>query len=183
MSIAASPDESALPPDADRRCLLAVDLLGGALNRLAAGYETNPAEREDLLQEIHLQLWRSLSGFDGRCSLRSWVYRVAHNVAADHVGRAIRRPTVSLELADLDDTTASVHAHEEDLLDRITLTQLYALLYRLGPIDRQVMLLYLEGESAAVTAEVCGLSPGAVATRIHRLKAMLGQMLKEGVTP
>jgi RNA polymerase sigma-70 factor (ECF subfamily) len=41
----------------------------------------NPEDRRDLLQEIHLALWRSFATFDDRCSLRTWVYRVAHNVA------------------------------------------------------------------------------------------------------
>lgn len=77
------------PADADGHYALAVELLGPALGRLAAGYEASPVERQDLLQDIHLQLWRSLARFDGRCSLRTWVYRVAHNVAADHVARSI----------------------------------------------------------------------------------------------
>jgi RNA polymerase sigma-70 factor, ECF subfamily len=52
---------------------------GAALERLARAYEADPDRRRDLLQEIHIALWRSLEGFDGRCSLRTWVYRVAHN--------------------------------------------------------------------------------------------------------
>ena len=54
---------------------------GPALGRLALAYEMNPEDRRDLLQEIHLALWRSFATFDDRCSLRTWVYRVAHNVA------------------------------------------------------------------------------------------------------
>ena len=55
---------------------------GAALERLARAYEADPESRRDLLQEIQLALWRSFEGFDGRCSLRTWVYRVAHNAAA-----------------------------------------------------------------------------------------------------
>ncbi len=47
---------------------------GTALERLARGYEADPDRRCDLVQEIHLALWQSLAGFDGRCSLRTWVY-------------------------------------------------------------------------------------------------------------
>lgn len=53
---------------------------GPALERLACAYEADPEERRDLLQDIHAALWRSFEGFQGRCSLRTWVYRVAHNV-------------------------------------------------------------------------------------------------------
>ena len=58
---------------------------GGALERLARAYEGDSDRRRDLLQEIHVALWRSLARFDGRCSMRTWVYRVAHNVATSRV--------------------------------------------------------------------------------------------------
>ena len=45
---------------------------GAALGRLARGYEADPEKRRDLLQEVHLALWRSFEGFNARCSLRTW---------------------------------------------------------------------------------------------------------------
>ncbi len=68
----------------------AADSFGAALERLARAYEADPDKRRDLMQEIHLALWRSFDGFAGRCSLRTWVYRVAHNTAASHVIRQRR---------------------------------------------------------------------------------------------
>src|SRR4051794_36312493 len=59
--------------------------------RVARVHEADPSLQQDLLQEIHIALWRSLPSFAGRCSLRTWVYRVAHNVAASHVLRRSRR--------------------------------------------------------------------------------------------
>src|SRR3982751_491416 len=73
----------------------------GPLARLARAHEADRALQQDLLQEIHLALWRSLAAFNNRCSLRTWVYRVAHNVAATHVMRAKRRR--SSQLVSLDD--------------------------------------------------------------------------------
>lgn len=67
--------------------------------RLAKGYEVDPDRRRDLLQEIHVALWRSLRLFDGRCSLQTWVYRVAHNVAASYI---VRRRRASARLVELD---------------------------------------------------------------------------------
>ena len=68
-------------------------------NRLARAYEIDPEKRRDLIQEIHFQLWRSFQRFDARCSLRTWVHRVAHHVAALHVVRERRvfKNLVSLE--------------------------------------------------------------------------------------
>src|SRR5579862_9792550 len=70
-----------------------------ALERLARAYELDPEKRRDLLQEIHFQLWRSFAHFDRRCAMRTWVYRVAHNVATGHVirQRRIRERLVSIE--------------------------------------------------------------------------------------
>jgi len=72
---------------------------GSALDRLARAYESDPEARRDLLQDIHLHLWRSFAHFNQRCSLRTWVYRVAHNVATGHVIRQskIRNRLVSIE--------------------------------------------------------------------------------------
>src|SRR5262245_7608505 len=90
--------------DADTRYEEAAATHGAALERLARAYESDPDRRRDLLQDIHLALWRSLAGFDGRCSLRTWVYRVAHNTATSQVIRRRRRaPT----LVSLDDASVS----------------------------------------------------------------------------
>src|SRR5947209_13910981 len=88
-----------------------IGTFGGALERLARSYEADPEKRRDLLQEIHFAIWRSLAIFDRRCSLRTWVYRVAHNVGASHVvkhHRANARALVTLDelesVSDLRDT-------------------------------------------------------------------------------
>jgi RNA polymerase sigma-70 factor (ECF subfamily) len=153
---------------------------GAALQRLARGYEADPAERRDLLQGIHLALWRSFAGFDARCSLRTWVFRVAHNVGATHVLR--RKRAKNLHLTTLDEL-ANFPAEgdpEHVLADRDRLARLLRLIHRLKPPDAQVMLLYLEDFSAADIGEVTGLSAGAVATRIHRIKAVLARQVDEG---
>jgi RNA polymerase sigma-70 factor, ECF subfamily len=75
---------------------------GAALERLAWAYEADPDRRSDLLQEIHLALWRSFENFDARCSLRTWIYRVAHNVAISRVTRRKRNEPVFLTLEDIE---------------------------------------------------------------------------------
>ena len=74
----------------DERYAIAAAEFGGAMERLARAYEADADPRRDLIQDIHVALWHSLAGFDGRCSLRTWVYRVAHNTAASHVQRRRR---------------------------------------------------------------------------------------------
>src|SRR5580698_4488269 len=73
-----------------------------ALRRLARAYEADPDKQHDVLQEMHLQLWWSFRSFDGRCSLRTWVYRIAHNVGASHVMRSRRSAARLVELETLE---------------------------------------------------------------------------------
>jgi len=154
--------------------------LGPALARLAHAYEADAVEQRDLLQEIHLALWRSFASFNGACSLRTWVYRVAHNIGASHVLKRqklrLNRMTSIDELAELpDDDSPARTAEDEDVLAR-----LFSVVHRLKPPDRQLLLLYLEGLDAEAIGEVCGLSAGAVAMKIHRLKATLTKRFHQG---
>jgi len=132
------------------------------------------------LQEIHIALWRSFAGFDARCSLRTWVYRVAHNAATSHVVRQRRvnsRTLVSLEEVDL----VPVKNENELAADqRKALDRLLSLIQRLKPLDRQVILSYLEGMDAASIAEITGISPGNVATKVHRVKNILARQFHLG---
>ncbi len=167
--------------DQDARYQRGVSTFGGALERLSRAYEADPDLRLDLLQDIHFALWRSFARFDGLCSERTWVFRVAHNVATSHVLR--RKRLSSHKLVTLDDLVA--HADpaqpnpEAHAGDRQALAKLMSLVRALAPTDRQVVALYLEGLDAQEIGDVCGLTPGAVATKVHRLKAVLAQRFKE----
>jgi len=164
----------------DQRYAAAAAEFGAAIERLARGYEANSEARRDLTQDIHIALWKSLAAFDGRCSLRTWVYRVAHNTAVSHVQRARRwrgeAGATLEELERLPDTDDPETAAGE----RQALSRLMALIQALGPPDRQVALLYLEDLDAAAIGEITGLSAGAVAVRIHRLKALLARQFAKG---
>lgn len=164
----------------EHRYAEAAAAFGPAIERLARAYERDPEKRRDLLQEIHVALWRSLARFDGRCSMRTWVYRVAHNTATSKV---LRPQTNAPSIVALDDSLESVAAaaSEEEVLDRRrALERLHGLIRRLRPLDRQVMLLYLEQLDAASIAEITGLSAANVATKVRRIKQLLIQRFHEG---
>jgi RNA polymerase sigma-70 factor, ECF subfamily len=164
----------------ERRYLEAAATFGAALERLARAYESDADKRRDLLQDIHIALWRSLGRFDGRCSLRTWVYRVAHNTATS---KTLRPRTNAPTLVAIDDSLDSLakSAGEDQRLDRTrAVERLHELIARLRPLDRQVMLLYLEQLDAASIAEIAGLSAANVSTRIHRIKQVLVRQFHEG---
>jgi RNA polymerase sigma-70 factor (ECF subfamily) len=165
--------DTARPAGQDQRYAEAVAAFGPALERLALAYERDPDKRRDLLQEIHVALWRSFARFDGRCSTRTWVYRVAHNIATSKVLRT-RRNAPDLVALDDDIDPIATAAGEEAVLDRRrALERLHDLISRLRPLDRQVMLLYLEEVDAASIAEITGLSAANVATKVRRIKQLL----------
>jgi len=144
--------------------------------RLARGYERDADKVRDLVQTIHVELWRSLNSFENQCSEKSWVHRIAHNVGVSHVIREARanRPDWAgleeLERVAGDDCV-------EDALDRAQRqARLLTLVHRLKPADRQIVLLTLEDLTAPEIADVTGLNANAVAVRLHRAKALLAAM-------
>jgi RNA polymerase sigma-70 factor (ECF subfamily) len=144
---------------------------GAAMARLARGYEADAEKRRDLLQEIHLALWRSLDGFGGLCSLRTWVYRVAHNTATSYVIAQRRaRPHLLLSLEEVEPLQVPPDSDRQ-----MALSQLMVLIQRLKPLDRQIILSWLDGMDAAEISDLTGLSPGNVATKIHRVKNILAR--------
>lgn len=152
---------------------------GRDLARFIAGYERDAARRQELLQDVHLALWQSCATFRGQCSLRTWAYRVAHNVGATHIQRARRvtdRDCVALdEIEDVAGTDGVASAER-----RLDLERVHALIHRLGPVDREVMLLYLEDLDAASIGEITGLSANNVATKVHRIKKLLALQMNAG---
>lgn len=178
--MASGPSASGNPAEEERYRQLVLEY-GAPLGRLVRGYEADPELRRDLLQEIHLALWISLRNFDGRCSLRTWVYRIAHNVSASHIQRRRRERgegLVSIEDLDLPsgEETAefSLHCKEARKL-------LIDLIGKLKPLDRQILLLYLEEVDAATIGEVTGMSPGNVSTKLHRIRQVLIRQFHQGV--
>lgn len=168
----------------DEAYLDAAARYGRDIARFVTGYELDPARRQELLQEVHLALWQSLAGFRGQCALRTWVYRIAHHVGVTHVQRSlrtVRQQTVALEDLEAIPADDSAIASAER---RIDLSRLLALIHRLQPLDREVMLLYLEDLDAASIGEVTGLSARNVATKVHRIKKLLAaQMTTAEVKP
>lgn len=156
----------------------AIAAYGPALGRLARAYEANIEDRRDLIQEIHIAIWRSFECYNARCSLRTWVYRVAHNVA---VSRVMRRRRFLSELVSLDDLDNLPEPASRDAVNEgPTLDSIWKLIQQLKPLDRQVIILYLEEMDAASIGEITGLSPRNVSTRVHRIKNLLAKQYQKG---
>lgn len=171
--------QSPLPPDLLREKFREIAATyEQALTRLAVGYERSAQRRKDLVQEIFVALWRALPTFEGRASLRTWVFRVAHNTAATFALREERsragrwRPIDEPDLEE--DTALHVGGDAEGALDdRRRVQRIAAWVRTLAPIDRQLVLLQLEGLAPAEIHDVTGLSLTNVSTKLSRLRAAL----------
>ena len=168
------------PVDQEREFQRVLMEFGPALARFSLGYELDPENRRDLLQEIHVAVWRSLAIFDSRCSLRTWVYRVAHNTAVKHVMRAKHRAFATLKSLEEIDEPEDPRNVEDEMHRETALQQLSLLISQLKPLDRQVILLYIDDVETEEIAEITGLSRGSVGVRIHRIKQLLLKMFDAG---
>lgn len=151
---------------------------GLALDRLAAGYEADAEKRRDLRQEIHFQLWRSFDVFDERCSLKTWAFRVAHNTAVSYVNKERRQNALFVGLEEIEQTAPS-NDREPNIDQDRALQQLSELILKLKPLDRQIMLSYLEEMDAATIADITGLSPANVSMKIYRIKNILARQFQD----
>ncbi|WP_266169547.1 RNA polymerase sigma factor [Dyella subtropica] len=140
--------------------------------KVAAIYARHAEDRRDLAQEIATQLWRSFDSYDeqrGRFS--TWMYRIALNVG---ISSARRTSSQDERVQPLDEyllETVASGAGIDEPDER--LRQLYTFIGELDPLNRALILLYLEDRSYAEIAEVLGISETNVATKIGRIKQKL----------
>ena len=149
-----------------------------ALERLAGAYTAAREDREDLVQEIAAALWRALPGYRAEASERTWLYRIAHNVAISATVKQRKRekrevaPELPLELP------SAGSSAEQNLLAEEKRSMLFAAVRDLAAVDRQITVLHLEGLSGAEIQAVTGLAEGAVATRLTRIREKLRQAIR-----
>jgi RNA polymerase sigma-70 factor (ECF subfamily) len=149
----------------------------GIVLKVAGTYCRNPADREDLAQEIAEQLWRSFPSFDSGRTFSTWMYRVALNVAISSVrSRGVReRHTVAL-----DDSIDVVDENAADPETDESIALLHAFIGRLDRLSRALLLLYLDERSHREIADVLGITETNVATKISRLKRRLREETDNG---
>ena len=149
---------------------------GPGLSRLAVSYELLAHVREDLLQDIRLALWTALPGFRGECSLRTFVYRIAHNRGLTHVYRRRRQ---LLESEESDEVIDPKSNPESSAIQNAMQARLAQAIRSLPVAYRQVITMALEGLPHAEIALVLGISESNVAVRLNRARALLREKLGE----
>lgn len=156
-----------MPAPADELFLEVYREHAGLVIKTAYAFTTNAADRDDLYQEILLSVWQALPQFKGNAKLSTYVYRVAHSCALNWKRSRQRYQSkvdrFALEVPDLTDTPA----------ERERIAWLYARIQQLAPVDRTLILLYLDKLNYADMAEITGMSESNIGVRLHRIKEQL----------
>lgn len=148
-----------------------LDAHKGILYKIANAYCARREDRGDLIQDMVVELWRAWPRFDGRAAFSTWMHRIAVNVAISLFRGDRRRIRDALPLEDFGmDLAAADRVLDAEGDDLRALHQLIA---RLDDINRALILLYLEGYGQEEIADMVGLTPTNVATRINRIKQKL----------
>lgn len=167
--------------DSDRRAtfLRLISEYQGALRRLAAVYVNDPRDREDLVQEIAVAMWQAIPKFRREASDRTWLYRIAHNTAITASAKLRRRGRSETAVDDLPDPPADWKHGDEHLIESQKLAWLTQAIRELTAVDRQIVTLHLEELSHREIEEITGMSEGAIATRLSRIRDRLAAQLRK----
>lgn len=147
--------------------------------RVCRVYAWNAADQDDLYQEVLFQIWRGLPALKEKQFANTWLYRVAINTAISFARkRGLRADRVIyVEQADLTRTIESRQTTEENRDDR--LANLYTAIYRLDPLERALVTLFLEDFTYEQMAEATGINANNVGVMLHRARKKLSGLMKE----
>lgn len=144
----------------------------GIIYKIARSYCKDPDDKQDLIQEILFQLWKSFDKFDSSYKFSTWMYRIALNVSISFYRKETRRRQINQPLPEgvlylqEDNTTKDLNSK---------LDQLHLFIQELKELDRAIIILYLEGNNQQDIGEILGLTITNVSTRVSRIKELLKQ--------
>jgi len=132
-------------------------------------------DRNDLLQEVLLAIWKSIPAFRGQAKPTTFLYRVCHNAAMLWIRteKNYRRRVEQFGAFAPNDSDVTSDSPNDDRL-----ANLYVAIRQLKPLDRSLILLSLDGISYRDMSEVLGLSESNIGVKLNRIKKQLNQTLK-----
>ncbi len=142
----------------------------GIIYKIANSYCKDPEDRQDLIQEITIQLWKSFDRYNGTAKFSTWMYRIALNTAISFYRKDNRRKGFHVPLSKtVIQTTSEILEDEKE----VSLGLLEKFIRELNELDRALMILYMEERSQNEIAEILGISVSNVATKLGRIKERL----------
>jgi RNA polymerase sigma-70 factor (ECF subfamily) len=144
----------------------------GIIHKISLMYTSTATDKEDLYQEICLQLWRSVGNYRGESKFTTWLYRVAINTAIN----SIRKNKRKINTIELDPDR---HYQVKDKDRELQTSLLMKAISRLNRIDRAIILLWLEEKKYEEISEIMGLTRSTVSVRLVRIRKKLEELIKE----
>ena len=133
-------------------------------------FSSDEQEVADLFQEVMIRLWQGLNSFDHRCNIKTWIYRVALNTCVSFDKKKRRRQKAQLYM--------TINLFNDKSCNTEQARMLHSRISLLQPIDRAIVLLWLEDISYDEIATIIGISPKNVSVRLFRIR----QQLKNSAT-
>ncbi len=147
--------------------------------KVIRAYADSPQDKDDLFQEILLQMWSSVPRFQGNAKETTWIYRVALNTALVWKRTEKRkRKRFRTKVLDIQEVSKNKIDCDELSGDQHVLDQVYDAIRGLPKSESSILLLYLDGLSYDEMADVLGISKSNVGVRLNRAKKKLAQLLK-----
>ena len=143
------------------------------IHKVCTLYMDNPADREDLFQEITLQAWKAYGSFRGEAQFSTWLYRVALNTAITFFRKDKRKPRMVY------DYTTHERAADADTHIEEQVIAMYKAIGELSKIDKALVMLYLEDYSYQQIGEMMGITANNVAVKMNRIKTKLKENSKK----
>jgi len=141
----------------------------GILFKVAKTYCRNDDDRQDLLQEMMIQVWKSLPKYNDTFAITTWLYRICLNVAISFYRKSATRQHLNIPL--VEELTSIRDEESNEKQEQLSLLEKF--ISELNDFDKALMLLYLEDKSHSEISEIMGLSVSNVGTKLGRIKEKL----------
>ncbi len=141
----------------------------GILFKVAREYCPDAEDRQDLIQEMMIQIWKSIHKYNDQYKMSTWLYRISLNVAISFYRKSSTR---AKKYTELNEQTGEIFVEDKSENER-QLNLLEQFICELKEIDKALMILYLEDKSHTEIAEILGMSVSNVGTKIGRIKDKL----------
>jgi len=151
----------------------------GLVFKVVKAYAASPQDQDDLFQEILLQLWSSIPGFQGKAKEATWIYRVALNTALVWKrGKVRKQRRYHRLMIDFNEASDVQQSYCDSMPEEQTIDRLYVAIRKLRKIDGSIILMCLDGLSYDEMAGILGISKSNVGVKLNRAKKQLAQLLK-----
>lgn len=146
----------------------------GIIHKVCRMYCDDQTHREDLFQEIVLQLWKSYTSFEGKSKFSTWMYRVALNVAIQDFRKEKKRKYIFLESFEFKEPTSI----PKDACKDERIKALYQAISKLDKIEKAIMMLHLDEVSNNEISEIVGITQNYVRVKMTRIRTKLAKTIK-----